>query len=270
VSRRRHVGDVTRELARRRVALGGEAPHLGDVGVGPRGRDALGEDADRARRATRGIADDVVVQHRADVGAGVLLRARVELRAVEPLLLAGGGHEDERGVEPLLREDARELQHDGDSRGVVVGAGRIARRVHDVGRARVVVADDVVAAPRGLGHRAGEHGDDVLDVGVGEDPLAIGRLRVGLEGHLHRRAGAGALELGEDPQTGGADAARGGLGVGEGVAGAEGGEGIDVALHARGVDGEAQRKRGRRRVSAAERREDEEQVRGSRHSRRES
>jgi hypothetical protein len=48
-------------------------------------------------------------------------------RAVEALLLAGDGHEDDRRVELALGHHARQLEHGGHARGVVVGARRVAR-----------------------------------------------------------------------------------------------------------------------------------------------
>src|SRR4051794_18260979 len=98
------------------------------------------------------------------------------------------------------------------------------------------MTDDVVAAARG--ERAGEDGDDIDKLRRDFDAGAQGGLEL-LEGDLEV-AGPPTLvegfELGFEPGAGSADAAGGAGRVGEGVAGAEGGELVDGGADVVGGD----------------------------------
>ena len=107
-------------------------------------------------------------------------RAGIRGRAVQTLLFAIEGDEDERGFEVLLRKDAGDLHHRGRAAGVVVGAGVVHRVVvgaDDIdivraGRPRLD-ADDVVVGLRAVGERIerrleSQPGEIALDVVAGQ------------------------------------------------------------------------------------------------------
>jgi hypothetical protein len=134
-----HRVDEPGQLPGRRVVLAADRP----PGVGLRrslgGGHAFDEEADGTgfARAVVGPAraDDVVAEHALNVGAGVLHHLGHVGGAVEALLLTGHRGEDERRLERPGGEDPGELEEDGHAGGVVVGARRVAREVHDVGDA---------------------------------------------------------------------------------------------------------------------------------------
>ena len=101
--------------------------------------------------------------------------------AVEALLFAGDGDEDDGAGKFEFGEDAGGLDGDGDAAGVVIGAGRGVMGVEVIGVAGVVVAGDEDACV-GLG-----------GVGAAQDGVDIGELR-GLE---DARGGAGAAGFDE-------------------------------------------------------------------------
>ena len=87
-------------------------------------------------------ADDVVVQDGFDVPTLVFRHLGEVAAAVQALLFAGHGQENNRRGKLQLAEDAGALQADRGAAGVVVGAGSDAGRVQGVAVARIVVAGD--------------------------------------------------------------------------------------------------------------------------------
>ncbi len=118
------------------------------------------------------VADDVVGECRHDVVAGCVKSLREMRRAVESFLLTGVRNEDHRCFETareMLREYAREL-HDGRSaRPIVVGAGRILRRLESRQRpkisaradARIVMAAHHQHSRSVPARQPGDHIDDI-------------------------------------------------------------------------------------------------------------
>jgi hypothetical protein len=172
--------------------------------------------------------------------------------AVEALLFAGYGEEDDGGGELELAEDAGAFEGDGGAAGVVVGAGCGIVGVGVGGVAGVVVAGDEDVAIGLGGVSSAEDGVDVGELGgLGDAGGGAGAggfdelVAFDLEAVV--AVGGVALELGFDPVGGGVDAGAGGkVGVhaGEGAAIFEGDElgddGLDVVrgdLLERGGDG---------------------------------
>ena len=233
--------DVARELARDPVVLPADRLAARRLLRRLARRHALREDADRARIAhavaADRVADDVHVQDALDVPV-VLPRELGEVGgAVEPLLLAGERDEDDRRLGRTRSEDTRELDHRRGARPVVVGAGRVARRVEHVGDARVVVGADHVHPVRRRRIRAPERRHDVRDARRHRDARR-GLLDVALQldGHAAVRGGCDLRELVADPVARGADPAVRVVLAGERVARPEAHERAVVPLEAPGVD----------------------------------
>jgi hypothetical protein len=173
-----HLLDVAGELAGLRVVL--PAQHVAQLGFlrGLVDGRPLGEQAHRERVALPVLphraADDVVGEHAVDVQVGLLGQLGVVVGAEEPLLLAGHRHEDDRGVEVSCGHHARELEHGGHSRRVIVGAGRVTRGVERVAAARVVVTAHHVITIGGLGLGPVQSRDDVGDRRRLRDALVVG------------------------------------------------------------------------------------------------
>jgi hypothetical protein len=154
--------------------------------------------------------DDVVREHARDVHVRVRRLIREVRRAEEALLLAVERDELDRGVEGVLRHHARQLEHRRDTRGVVVGARRVAREVEDVRAARVEVTADDVGPAGGFGLVTVERRDHVRHVHRVRVPRP-GRLREGLllDGQPPVRGRGVLRELVVDPVRRGADPAVG-------------------------------------------------------------
>ncbi len=182
--------------------------------------DALGEDADGgficADCAGGGVAtDDVVVEDGLKIPALGFGELGEVTAAVEALLFAGYGEEDDGAGKLELAEDPGGLEGDGGAAGVVVGTGGGVVGVEVIGVAGVVVTGDenhavgldwVCAAENGvdvgefcwLGDAGGRAGGGWLDELVAFDFKAA-------------TAGFGVtLEFGLDPVGGGIDAGAGG------------------------------------------------------------
>ncbi len=188
------------------------AAHLAGQVLG--GANAFGKDADaagvlHAALADR-IADDIVVEHRADLPAALLRGIGEQFGAPQPLFLGREGDVDDRRIELPLRQQARGLQYQRNARGIVVGAGGVVRRVHHVGDAAVDVAADDDDA---IGIAAGLDAQHILD----HDAIGCARTGEAAADPLDPDAAAAILadrgQLRRHPVACGADAA---LGVGGG------------------------------------------------------
>lgn len=139
---------------------------------------AFGEHADaRARGVERGeafakeggswIAHGVVVQNE-DAGDVRLLGEPlcVSAGAEQSLFFTCCEHEDDGGIAGSGSEGFGTGEDDGAAAGVVVGAGCVVGRVHDIGIEAVVVGDAVDATVGCTGQRAGKRGDDVHELGT--------------------------------------------------------------------------------------------------------
>src|SRR4029077_20824096 len=92
---------------------------------------------------------DVVAEHRLHiVPGGVHLRGHVG-RAVQALLFSGDGGEHQCAGELVGGEHAVELEHEGDTGGIVIGTRRVAGEIQDVGDPGVQVPGDDVEPPGG-------------------------------------------------------------------------------------------------------------------------
>ncbi len=183
-----------------------------------------------------------------------------DLAAVQALLLARQHAVDDRRLELVLRQHACGLDDDRRAGAVVVGARRIARRVHDVGHARIEVAGDRDDAIRVV--RAALYRDNVHDLGRRRHTLARERLRRrhDLEAAAAVLADRGEVRLCPAPRR--ADAALVGLRVRQGMPRAEADELRDRGLELVGADrvgdlAQAGRLGGRRRIGAGRGREAE-------------
>ena len=121
--------DGAGELAGGRVVLGADGLDFAELLQGGWAGDALGEDANGrfvcADCAGSGVAsDDVVVEDGFEVPAFGLREFGEVTAAVEALLFAGDGEEDDGAGELEFGEDASGFEGDSGAAGVVVGAGR--------------------------------------------------------------------------------------------------------------------------------------------------
>lgn len=190
---RRHLADEAAQVPRRRVVLVANLADLGLVvgrrGVGvqeARAKEPDGVVVDGRKRRELARPDDVVVEVALDVGALRLERLRQVLRAIEALLLARRGDEEYRGGRGReLRTDPSQFQDDRHAAGVVVGAGGIARVVHDIQVATIVVCRDDVD-PVGV-RRPVDPRHDVGQVDR-EGDAARNRLCVGVQVDVHGAA----------------------------------------------------------------------------------
>jgi len=176
---------------------------------------ALGEyphalTGDHAALADR-IADDVVVEHRADFPAALSGSVGKEFSAPQSLFLTREHRIDDRRAEFPLRQDSRCFQNDGDARCVVIGPRGIGLCIHDVADDRIdMSADDDYAIGIGALLYA-EHVDDIHAVGrawAGE----VARDRLAREASAASRADC--VELRFRPGPGRADSAFGVAGIG--------------------------------------------------------
>jgi hypothetical protein len=243
------VDDGAGELAGGGVAFGAEGLDGAELVGGGVGGDAFGEDADGGLVldvggcgvAGGGVpADDVVVEDSFELPVFFVGEFGEVGAAVEALLFSGYGNEDDGAGEFEFAEDAGGFEGDGDSAGVVVGAGGGVVGVGVGGVAGVVVAgnEDHAGGLGGVG--AAEDGVDVADFGgLGDAGVWCGAGGLGEGVALYFEAvvagGGDGFELGLDPVGGGVDAGVGGeVGVhaGEGAAVVEGDEfgdgGFDV------------------------------------------
>ncbi|MNT08453.1 hypothetical protein D3C72_1431960 [compost metagenome] len=159
---------MARQLARNRIVFAARR-HQGAHAVAHllHGRDALGKQAHLAainRAVFRArTADDVVIEHAGDVEIFQFCLLRPMAGTQQPLFLGRHGHEDDGGVEAVARHRASHLDHGRRTRCVIVGAGRVALRIHHVGGARVVMAADDIDASGRLWLTAGQGRDHVDD-----------------------------------------------------------------------------------------------------------
>ena len=222
--------------------------------------DAFGEDADggfilhvwiSCRGAGGGVAAyDVVIEDGFELPFFGFRKASEVGAAVEALLLAGYGYEDDGGRKFDLAggEDAGALERDGYSAGVVVGSGGGVVGVEDVGVARVVMASDEDSAGGLGGIRSAEDGVNIDDArgfkDAGRGTAGDGLLRwldevVAADVEAVVAGGGDARELSEDPVGRGEGSGAGGkIGVeaGEGAAIREGDKLGDVSVDAVGGD----------------------------------
>ena len=77
-------------------------------------------------------AYNVIVQHTFQLPAFAAGKLGQMARAIQPLLLTGNGHEDQRGRKVQFAQSAGALKGDGYAGSVVVGAGRVAFGIQDV------------------------------------------------------------------------------------------------------------------------------------------
>ncbi len=128
--------------------------------VGPAPR----EDADAVGRAGGEIrADDVVVEDAADRVALLLEVFEQALAADQALLFSRDGRKEQCRAVGARGQQSRARDRDGHTRRVVVGARRVAFRVHHGGRHRVEVAghDEHGSGERGVA--SGQKGQDVFE-----------------------------------------------------------------------------------------------------------
>ena len=142
----RGVADRARELARRRIVLAaGGQPLLPLLARSPCRRERLRRTAAMCVASRRPVSSCALPTMSLVIIASTFTpRSCAALRPVrgaqQSLLLAGDGHEHQRGGKAALGERAGELHHHGGARRVVVGARRVALGVHHVAAHRVVVA----------------------------------------------------------------------------------------------------------------------------------
>ena len=235
LGKRRHGA---RDVARRRIELAAVvAPPVCLCRRLQRLR-AFGEHAHRRvvtdAVAAVAVADDVVVEVGLDLPA---FRSRVlgeDLAAVQALLFARQHGIDERRAELVLGQNPRRFHDRRHARAVVVGAGRIARRIHDVADARIEVAadDDHTAGVAG----AALDRDHVDDFGGLRNARAADHLRRRLDLETVAAVPREACKTRSHPAPCGADSARLGPRVRQSVAGAEAHERRDRRIQRGRVD----------------------------------
>jgi hypothetical protein len=180
------------------------------------GRNVFGEDTDGVRvlefiAGGAIAAHDVVVENGLELPAFLLCEVGEVFAAIEALLFAGNGDEDDGGGKFDFGEDAGAFEADGNAAGIVVGAGGFVVGVSVGAVAGIVMAGDKNHA-RGLRWVASAHhsvdvgeGRGLGDAGIGAGSGRLGE-RIAMDFEASITSGGEFFELGFDPVRGSGDA----------------------------------------------------------------